>query len=106
MSFWASVYINPDDDDRNGDNTIASWETRLIHWDSVLDELVKAGKLTQCRSDYFPSVYRGLARDVLPILPADRKTKYSAYYTSEMLQERIDRCSPDTELGIMIWDMG
>ena len=106
MSFWVSVYLNPDNDDRNAENVLASWDTGLVRWGSVLDDLVKAGKLTQTRADYFPTLYRGLARDVLPILPADRKTKFSAYFTPELLQERIDRCPPDTELGIMIWDMG
>lgn len=44
--------------------------------------------------------------DVLPILPEVRRPKISAYYTPEMLQERIAQCPLDAELGIMIWDMG
>ena len=105
MTFWVTVYLNPDDEDRNAANTLASWEGSLHRW-HALDDLLQAGKLTQTRSDYFPTLYRGLARDVLPILPAVKRPKISAYYTPEMLQERIAQCPPDAELGIMIWDMG
>ena len=105
MSFWITVYLNPDDEDRNAENTLASWEGSLHRW-HALDDLLEAGKLTQSRSDNFPSLYRGLARDVLPILPEVKRPKISAYYTPEMLQERIAQCPPDAELGIMIWDMG
>jgi hypothetical protein len=106
MSFWITVYLNPDEEERNAENTLASWEGSLHRWEYALDDLIKAGKLTQMRADYFPSLYRGLARDLLPILPANRKPRYSTYFTPEMLQERIDRCPPDAELGLMIWDMG
>jgi len=106
MSFWTTVYLNPDEEERRAENTLASWECSLLRWGNALDDLMKAGKLTQTRSDYFPSLYRGLARDLLPILPANRKPRSSIYFTPEMLQERIDQCPPDAELGIMIWDMG
>ncbi|WP_425914041.1 hypothetical protein [Pseudomonas sp. GWSMS-1] len=106
MSFWITVYRNPDEEERNVENILASWEGSLHRWVDALDDLMKAGKLTQTRSDYFPSLYRGLARDLLPILPANRKPRYSIHFTPEMLQERFDRCPPDAELGIMIWDMG
>lgn len=105
MSFWITVYLNPDADDRNAENTLASWEGPLHSWNGFKD-LIAAGKLTQTRADFFPSLYRGLACDVLPILPVVKRPKISAHYTPEMLQERIARCSPDAELGIMIWDMG
>lgn len=106
MSFWITVYLNPDDEDRKAENTLVSWEGNLYSWADALDDLIKAGKLTQTRSDYFPSLYRGLARDVLPILPAVKRPKHSIHYTPEMLKERIDKCPPDAELGLMIWDMG
>lgn len=43
---------------------------------------------------------------MLPILPEVMQPNISAYYTPEMLQERIAQCPLDAELGIMIWDMG
>lgn len=103
MSYLTRVYMHPDVEAVQGENTLAAWDARWPEW---VDDLLEAGKLTQSRSDNFPSLYRGLARDVLPILPEVKRPKISAYYTPEMLQERIAQCPPDAELGIMIWDMG
>ena len=105
MSFWITVYLNPDADDRNAENTLASWEGSLHRW-HALDDLLEAGKLTQSRSDNFPSLYRGLASDILPMLPANRRMYPARYFTPEMLQERINACPPDAVLGIEIWDQG
>ena len=103
MSYLVSVHMHPDVEAIRGEHTLAIWEAGWPQW---VDDLLEAGKLTQSRSDNFPSLYRGLARDVLPILPEVKRPKISAYYTPEMLQERIAQCPPDAELGIMIWDMG
>ena len=101
MSFRTRVYMNPDVENVRGENTLAVWDARWPQW---VDDLLEAGKLTQSRSDYFPSLYRGLARDLLPILPAVKRPKTSIHYTPEMLQERINACPPDAVLGIEIWD--
>ena len=105
MSFSLTVYKNPDDTENKRENILAAWDGWPHRW-SALDDLIKAGKLTQTRSDNFPSLYRGLARDLLPVLPADRQLRISLYHTPEMLQERIDKCSPDTEVCLEIWDLG
>lgn len=59
MSFWITVYRNPDEEERNAENTLATWEGSLHRWGDVLDDLMKAGKLTQTRSDYFPTCTGG-----------------------------------------------
>ena len=103
MSFRTRVYMNPDVENVRGENTLAVWDARWPQW---VDDLLEAGKLTQSRSDNFPSLYRGLASDILPMLPANRRMYPARYFTPEVLQERIAQCPPDAELGIMIWDMG
>ena len=103
MTFWVTVYLNPDDEDRNAENTLASWEGSLHRW-HALDDLLEAGKLTQSRSDNFPSLYRGLASDILPMLPPDRGTYPARIFKPEVHWERINACPPDAVLGIEIWD--
>lgn len=100
MSFQIRIYMHPDVEAVRGVNTLALWEGRL-QW---VDELAKAGKLTQTRSDNFPSLYRGSARDILPMLPANRRMSPALYFTAEQLQERISACPPAAVLGIEIWD--
>lgn len=106
MSFWVRVYLHPEDPNAYGtENTLVSWHTRgTLRW---ADELVEAGKLTQTRHDYFPCRYVGLARDLLPALPAEwpSETK-SLKHTPEEFQERINNCPPDAEIGMDIWDNG
>ena len=101
MSFLTRVYMHPDVEAVQGENTLAAWDARWPEW---VDDLLEAGKLTQSRSDCFPSLYRGLASDILPMLPANRRMYPSRYYTPETLQERINACPPDAVLGIEIWD--
>lgn len=93
--------MHPDVEVVRGENTLAVWETRWPDW---VDDLLEAGKLTQSRSDTFPSLYRGIARNILPMLPANRRMSPALYFTPEVLQERIDACPPDVVLGIEIWD--
>lgn len=69
MSFLTRVYMHPDVEAVQGENTLAAWDARWPEW---VDDLLEAGKLTQSRSDNFPSLYRGLASDILPMLPPDR----------------------------------
>lgn len=101
MSYQVRVYMHPDVEAVRGENTLAVWETRWPQW---VDELTEAGKLTQTRSDKFPSLYRGTASDILPMLPANRRMYPALYFTPEVLQERINACPPDAVLGIEIWD--
>lgn len=101
MSYQVRVYMHPDVEAVRGANTLAVWETRWPQW---VDELTEAGKLTQTRSDNFPSLYRGTASDILPMLPANRRMSPALYFTPEVLQERINGCPPDAVLGISIWD--
>jgi len=56
MSFRTRVYMNPDVENVRGENTLAVWDARWPQW---VDDLLEAGKLTQSRSDNFPSLYRG-----------------------------------------------
>ena len=87
MSFRTRVYMNPDVENVRGENTLAVWDARWPPW---VDDLLEAGKLTQSRSDNFPSLYRGLASDILPMLPANRRMYPARYFTPEVLQERIN----------------
>lgn len=70
MSFLVSVHMHPDVEAVRGEHTLALWEAGWPQW---VDDLLEAGKLTQSRSDNFPSLYRGLASDILPMLPANRR---------------------------------
>ena len=101
MSFLVCVHMHPDVEAVRGEHTLALWEAGWPQW---VDDLLEAGKLTQSRSDNFPSLYRGLASDILPMLPANRRMYPARYFTPEMLQERINACPPDAVLGIEIWD--
>ena len=101
MSFQIRIYMHPDVESARGENTLALWEARWPQW---VNELAEAGKLTRTRSDNFPSLYRGAASDILPMLPANRRTSPALYFTPELLQERINACPRDAELGIEIWD--
>lgn len=102
MSFSICVYMNPDRRLPDSADVLAYWESSRLHW---VDELAKTGKFTQTRSDYFPTTFRGLASDLLPLLPPDRKTAMSLKFTAETLQERIDRCPADAVLGVDVWDL-
>jgi hypothetical protein len=66
MSFSIRVYMNPDATEKTPENTLTAWYGSL-QW---VNELVEAGKLIQTRFDYFPSLYRGSAHDLLPLLAA------------------------------------
>lgn len=101
MSYQIRIYMHPDVESVRGANTLALWEAGWPRW---VDELAEAGKLMQTRSDNFPSLYRGAASDILPMLPANRRTSPALYFTPELLQERINVCPRDAELGIEIWD--
>ncbi len=56
MSCQIRIYMHPDVESVRGENTLALWEAGWPRW---VDELAEAGKLTQTRSDNFPSLYRG-----------------------------------------------
>ena len=103
MSFLVSVHMHPDVEAVRGEHTLALWEAGWPQW---VDDLLEAGKLTQSRSDNYPSLYRGLASDILPMLPPDRGTYPARLFKPEVHWERINACPPDAVLGIEIWDQG
>lgn len=95
MSWWIRVYVEPG----KREDTLAVWESGAYRWAETLTE---AGKLKQIKTGGYPNEYKGSASDLLPLLqdleqrhPGEQFSKY---------QERIDRCPPEAELLVELWD--
>lgn len=95
MSWWIRVYSEPGE----RDDTLACWEADDGRW---LTEMVAAGKLQQLKRGGYPSLYRGAASELLPILQALDKHFPGEMFTKH--QERIDGFPPDRELTVALWD--
>lgn len=96
---------------------LASWEINVagIDW---IDQLVAAGKAVQVLSGGYPSRYRAMASDVLPLIadgPPAADTGFAVigddYVMSRawcgnvtLHQDRMATCLPSQVLTIEVWD--
>jgi hypothetical protein len=98
------------------EGVLATWEASLagIDW---IDALVKSGKAARVLAGGYPSRYRAIARDVLPLIaggpPAhdgiavigDDYVMPGDWSGNVTLHgDRIERCPPSQVLTIEVWD--
>lgn len=95
MSWWIRVYVEPGE----REDTLAVWESGAYRW---AEKLTEAGKLTQTKAGGYPSEYRGSAADLLPLLQELEQRHVGEQFSK--YQERINRCPPDAELLVELWD--
>lgn len=95
MSWWIRVYVEPGE----REDTLAVWESGAYRW---AERLTDAGILKQTKTGGYPSEYKGLARDLLPLIQ-DLEQRHVGEQFSKY-QERIDRCPSDVELLVELWD--
>lgn len=106
MSYWISLHarLSPSEEDTQ-ENLLACWDTDLFLFPLAdkLAEMVEAGKAKQTKFDYYPCAYSGSAGDLLPLL-LQSLTQAHERAIQVKHQDRIERCPPDAELHIAIWD--